>query len=328
MLNKKLVKVLADGRFHSGSEIGELLSVSRAAVWKQIKKLDGFGITVHAVPGKGYQIPGGLNLLNKALICDQIEESARQNLYCLKVLDSTVSTSDTVVEQLEKQVHANETGLCVCVAESQAKSRPRYGKAPHSTYGADVYLSAGMRLTYRSSALCGVNQAAVVAVLESLEGRNHCLLKWPSEIVVRDKRLASVRAEVTREAVSTCNIVVSVEIHVKPSVCFVKGREDSNANLQDICGKSVERNHLTGRLISTLSELLLSCDLGNLDGYMEKWIERDLFKNRVIQIAVGDEFVKGWGRGVDQNGRIQLETQNGIKSFSGGEIMAMDSVLE
>ena len=37
---KQILMQLADGQFHAGEELGEALGVSRAAVWKQLKKLD------------------------------------------------------------------------------------------------------------------------------------------------------------------------------------------------------------------------------------------------------------------------------------------------
>ena len=37
---KKLLRHLSDGHFHSGEALGEAMGVSRAAVWKQLKKLE------------------------------------------------------------------------------------------------------------------------------------------------------------------------------------------------------------------------------------------------------------------------------------------------
>jgi len=48
MLNK-LLALLADGQFHSGEELGEALGVSRAAVWKQLKKLDDLDIPYSSI---------------------------------------------------------------------------------------------------------------------------------------------------------------------------------------------------------------------------------------------------------------------------------------
>ena len=53
---RKLLTHLSDGQFHSGEALGEALGVSRAAVWKQLKKLDELDIPYSSVKGKGYRL--------------------------------------------------------------------------------------------------------------------------------------------------------------------------------------------------------------------------------------------------------------------------------
>ncbi len=38
-----LLAILADGKFHSGQDLGKMLGVSRSAVWKQIKLIEESG---------------------------------------------------------------------------------------------------------------------------------------------------------------------------------------------------------------------------------------------------------------------------------------------
>lgn len=50
----KLIRILADGVFHSGEQLGETLGISRAAVSKHIKVLMSWGLDIYRVQGKGY----------------------------------------------------------------------------------------------------------------------------------------------------------------------------------------------------------------------------------------------------------------------------------
>ena len=61
---RALLQLLADGEFHSGEELGALLGVSRAAVWKRLQKLELLGITLVSARGRGYCIEGGLDLID------------------------------------------------------------------------------------------------------------------------------------------------------------------------------------------------------------------------------------------------------------------------
>jgi len=51
-----LLKLLADGVFHSGPALGGRLGVSRAAVNKTIQSLVDSGADIHRVSGRGYRL--------------------------------------------------------------------------------------------------------------------------------------------------------------------------------------------------------------------------------------------------------------------------------
>ena len=61
-----LMRLLSDGEVHSGEQLGEALGISRAAVWKQLKKLEALGVEVVAVKGRGYQLSQRLEPLEGA----------------------------------------------------------------------------------------------------------------------------------------------------------------------------------------------------------------------------------------------------------------------
>ena len=54
----ELIRLLSDGEFHSGQQLGEKLGVSRAAVWKQVALLRSQGYGIESVRGKGYKLSG------------------------------------------------------------------------------------------------------------------------------------------------------------------------------------------------------------------------------------------------------------------------------
>jgi BirA family biotin operon repressor/biotin-[acetyl-CoA-carboxylase] ligase len=58
-----LLKCLADGEFHSGEGLGEMMGVSRAAISKHIKGIQEWGLDIYRVQGKGYKLASRLVLL-------------------------------------------------------------------------------------------------------------------------------------------------------------------------------------------------------------------------------------------------------------------------
>ena len=51
-----LLRLLADGGFHSGTDLGAELGVTRAAVCKAIQALGSDGLDIHRVSGRGYRL--------------------------------------------------------------------------------------------------------------------------------------------------------------------------------------------------------------------------------------------------------------------------------
>jgi len=89
-----LLPLLTDGEFHSGQELANGLGVSRTAVWKQLRRLSDLGLELESVRGRGYRIPGGLELLSGEAIRQGLAHGALPVLDALRaeaVIDSTNS---------------------------------------------------------------------------------------------------------------------------------------------------------------------------------------------------------------------------------------------
>ena len=72
-----LLRLLSDGAVHSGEALGEALGISRAAVWKQLQKLQAAGVEVNAVKGSGYQLATALDLLDGKTLAAELRRSLR-----------------------------------------------------------------------------------------------------------------------------------------------------------------------------------------------------------------------------------------------------------
>src|SRR5690606_25431412 len=72
---RTLLATLADGRFHSGQELGQALGVSRAAMWKLVERLRKYGVQIDAVAGRGYRLAQPVELLEPTAIAAAFESS-------------------------------------------------------------------------------------------------------------------------------------------------------------------------------------------------------------------------------------------------------------
>jgi BirA family biotin operon repressor/biotin-[acetyl-CoA-carboxylase] ligase len=316
VLKRKLIEILADGRFHSGSEVGDLLSVSRAAVWKQVKRLEEYGLVIHAVPGKGYQIPAGLDLLDRDRIIQQLEPQLLATLQSFNIADASESLVEPVAEQLRHQGHA---GFYVCLAESKILSRAKYGRASYSTYAAYASLAIGARLRADHVVLDGLQPAAAVAVREAL-ATNACLIKWPNELMASGKSLGHVQVDVRAMQPGYVDVLIDVDVRIK-SVSFLSNNPlNPIISLEGLLRMPVDRNQTIGNILNALAALLVSCQSGGVQSYLKRWQACDLLSDRQISLTSEGRQVDGCARGLDAHGYLRVETQQGMELFETGDV--------
>ena len=99
----KILYALKDGKFHSGESLGELLGVSRTAVWKQLQKLEEIGLQVESVKGTGYRVLNGIDLLVKSDIFAHLRDSNRNALSSIELFIASIPPTNTYVSRPKNQ---------------------------------------------------------------------------------------------------------------------------------------------------------------------------------------------------------------------------------
>ena len=134
---KILLEQLSDGAFHSGSNLGDKLGLTRGAIWKLIKQLNKYGIAVEAKTNQGYRIPGGLELLDKKIIAKSLNPKYQAFINDAVILDETSSTNTYLADLIKTQAK----NINICFAESQTTGKGRLGRQWVSPYARNIYLS-------------------------------------------------------------------------------------------------------------------------------------------------------------------------------------------
>src|SRR4030067_116646 len=110
-----LLRLLSDGHFHSGTDLGRALGVSRAAVCKTIKSLGETGVSIHRVSGRGYRLEQAFAPLDQQPILAELQRLAPSPAtpLALEILEETDSTSSRLLQGM-----VDERGTRVCLAEA------------------------------------------------------------------------------------------------------------------------------------------------------------------------------------------------------------------
>jgi len=315
--NAHVLRALSDGQFHSGEELGALLGVSRAAVWKQLQALEGYGLQVESVRGRGYRVVDGIDLLDEQTILANIGAANQQRLQ-LDVLMSIGSTNEYLVAQqsLVSDFHA-------CIAEHQTQGRGRRGRQWVSPFGASLYLSVRHRFESGVSALEGLSLAVGVVLAQALQqsGYVDVQLKWPNDLLVRNAKLGGILIEISGDATGAVDVIVGVGINVRMPAAHAASIDQSWTDLRSMNPALVtDRNRLAGLFIDALLDLLADYERNGFHGYREAWNRFDACAGKNVILRFGQTEESGVAAGVDTQGALLLETSTGVRTFSGGEI--------
>jgi BirA family biotin operon repressor/biotin-[acetyl-CoA-carboxylase] ligase len=313
-----LLTLLADGEFHSDQQLAVALGISPAAVGEQFISLRELGINTESEKQQGYRVPGGLDLLDAAVIVNGLGSKAREMLSHLQV-DSTIDSTNA--EVLRRMANGAASGL-VCTAEQQLAGRGRRGREWVSPFAGNLYLSVGWHFTGGAATLEGLSLAVGVAVAAALEkcGVPDLRLKWPNDLLHNGEKLGGILVEMAGDATGHCQVVVGVGINVRMPAASGALIDQSWTDIDTVLKGSVARSVLLAAVLEQLLPLLPAFEEKGFTHWRDAWLARDAHAGQAVVVATGEQRTTGLARGVDHKGNLLLETESGVREILGGEV--------
>lgn len=313
-LNEKgnlLLNLLADGEFHSGDKIGELLGVSRTSVNNYIKALQEIGLDIYKVKGRGYQSAKPIELLSKQKI-EQL--SGIENIHVEQILDST---NQWLLDRLPHLQNGQS-----CIAEHQLAGRGRRGRTWISPFASHLYFSLYWSFESGINKASGLSLLVGIATVNALEkmGLSGISLKWPNDLYYQGKKLAGILIELNAQATEICHCVIGIGINVRMPPEQAKLIDQPWIDLSSLSDKPVDRNILSATLIKELQGLLPEYEKTGLKPYLKHWFELDCFLDKQVNLQVADNSKTGICRGINEDGALLLECDGEVLPYIGGEI--------
>lgn len=315
---RALIQALSDGAFHSGEALGRELGVSRAAVWKQIRKLQQEGWAIDCVPGQGYRCRQLSANLNAEAILAALPVSAQPWLAGIRILPEVDSTNS----ELLRQATAGLPAGTVCVAEWQTAGRGRRGRAWVSPQSGNIYASVLWRYAGGASVLEGLSLVVGLVLLETLAdmGIPDLALKWPNDVLARQRKLAGILLEMGGDPSGDCQVVIGIGLNCQLPDALDAAIGQPWIDLSRLLPAAPDRNHVLGVLLGRLLPVLSDYDRQGFSAYRDRWLQHDACRGQPVQIWQGDALLTGVARGVDAQGALCVETAAGVHVFHGGEV--------
>ena len=316
-----VLNILSDGKFHSGEAIAKHFKVSRVSIWQAIAEAEKLGVEIFSVRGKGYSLSHPVQFIDEVKVKKAIGEMA--SWFNIKVFDVLDSTNNFLMQEAPKGYpHAS----CV-VANIQTSGKGRRGRQWQSSLGENLTFSFLWRFTKGAAALSGLSLAVGTSLIRSLKkiNVNQALLKWPNDILVKDdegyKKLAGILIELQGDMDGQCAAIIGIGINLKLSKNQLAKIDQPAIGINQCIDNEVDTNEFLGIIIKDLTEVSAKFESNNFEYFKDEWQSYDAFQDQFISISLGDGgIISGKEHGVNDMGALEVITEDGIKTFSSGEV--------
>ena len=303
------------GRWVSGEDLSSRLSVSRAAIWKHIRRLREEGYEILSSPKKGYllekipdrpfprEILEGLNT----------RRFGKEKIRYFEVTDST--------NQVAKDLAAAGApeGTLV-VAEAQGKGRGRLGRKWYSPVGEGIYASLILRPRIPLSEAPLITCLAAVAVAEAVMEISSLdvKIKWPNDLLVGGRKLAGILTEIATEMDAVEYLVLGLGLNVNTR-SFPASLKTRATSLLRETGAEFSRTSLIQGFLRWCEKYYWIFQESGFDPILRRWKQLSLLLGKRVRVETVGGILAGTATDVDPSGCLILVDDRGEEHhiFSG-----------
>jgi len=311
-----ILRLLADGKFHSGEAIARHFNVSRATVWNALQDAGQLGVEIFSVPGRGYKLPQPVILLDEQTILSAL--GAYGSALQIEVHDHLASTNSYLMQNINAARHAT------CVAANlQTNGRGRRGRSWHAGLGASLTFSLLWRFQCGASALSGLSLAVGIALMRSLHalGMTCTQLKWPNDVLINREKLAGILIELQGDMEGPSTAVIGMGINLNLPDNLKQQIDQPVTDLASVVNMEIDPNHLLGVLLKHLTNVLVAFEQDGFAALRDEWTQHHAYHEQNVRMLMPDgREIHGVVQGITEDGSLLVTTTEGVQRFISGEI--------
>lgn len=309
----RILQELSATRFCSGEAIATRLSVSRATVHNALREARALGLDIHSVTGRGYRLAEPVVWLD----AEVVQAAVGGQGFTLCVVEQIDSTNAVLL----RDAKAGAAHKQVLVAEWQSAGRGRRGRQWQAMPGGALLFSVLWRFNKPMAALSGLSLAVGLALVRTLRGLGltEVTMKWPNDILWCGRKLAGLLIELEGDVLSPASAVIGIGLNVRLPES-VRAVIDQPVDDLVTAGLSVDRNHLLSAFLTVLDATLTAFEQGGFAALQAEWQAAHAYHGQAVQVERGNETLHGMVCGVDSNGALLLDTEQGRLTLHSGEV--------
>jgi len=313
---RKILVCMPDDQNISVSDLSKLTELDLGTIEIGIEHLRRFGMLIEGSHTEGYKIKNKVDLMEEQLIRTQLCKSTKYigNIYTLFVVDST---SDYAMRSV-----ASKPGDGNCyLAEAQTNGRGRRGALWISPIAENIYLSIICHTKRDPKELSGVSIVIGLAIMDAIARFaviEKIKLKWPNDLLLDDKKIGGILIDMRQMPGGDYMYVIGIglNIHMNNNVSI----DQPWATLAAVI-PGCSRSALAGAIIDEVIWAFKQFEKEKIFPFLDKWERVDALRNRDVKItSSGQRSELGVARGIQSDGALILQTDEGLKAYYAGEV--------
>lgn len=167
-----------------------------------------------------------------------------------------------------------------------------------------------------------LNMLVSVAILNALKGLGKSMfkIKWPNDIFYDEYKVGGILIENTIQGAIIENSIIGIGINVNQKSFDYLFKA---ASLSKIFNRQFDLNNLLNKIIKQIEKQFLNLKSGNYQTLRSNYLDNLYWLNEKHSFISSVKF-KGIIIGIDQIGRLMVETEHGLKKFNFKEIQYLE----
>jgi BirA family biotin operon repressor/biotin-[acetyl-CoA-carboxylase] ligase len=245
---------------------------------------------------------------DKAYIARRLGESEFANNV---IIVASLPSTNALARELGSKGALSGT---LVLAEEQTAGRGRLGRRWLSPAKSNLLFSLLLRPGLRPEQAFVLTMTLAVAGAEAI-GRStgvSCLIKWPNDLFVRDRKLAGILTELSVRAGKMEYAVVGLGLNVHWHPEDQPECPGRTTSILKETGRPVSRNELLIQILSRFEDYYRELLSGTVDPLYHNWNRLSLLTGREVELDAGDEeTIRGNVLRIDRDGALVIEDRQG-----------------
>lgn len=304
-----IIKELIENKdaFVSGQEISNKYQITRAAVWKYIKKLKEEGYNIESVTNKGYRLIGEPDKLEMAYLKFNPDWILGKEYIYFEEIDST--------NAFAKQVALSKNEGAIILAEEQTRGKGRLGRIWSSNQGEGIYFTVILKPNMLPSDAVMMTQVAAAAVVTAIHDVLQCeaKIKWPNDIILGNKKVCGILTELSGEIESLNYIILGIGINVNQAEeDFPDELKDKATSIRQYLGKEISRKALLYGILDNLDKLYKAFSYEkSLEDIMDICRTHSATIGKDVQVLKNHQMIEGRAMDITSQGGLMIRDNEG-----------------